>query len=56
MTTYVASGQLGPQATETGANPNACWDFWGYGGQDWRTKVGLQMRAVGAMIDHLLEG
>ena len=47
---------LYPQATETEANPNGCWDFWGYGGPGWRTKDGLQMRAVRAMIDRLLEG
>lgn len=41
---------LYPQATVTGANPNGCWDFWGYSGPGWRTRDGVQMDAVSAMI------
>ena len=43
-----------PQATETTGNP-ACWDFWGYSGEGWRTREGVQMRAVGSMIERLIE-
>jgi poly(3-hydroxybutyrate) depolymerase len=43
-----------PQVTQTSANPNACWDFWGYSGTGWRSREGPQMRAVDAMISHLL--
>jgi hypothetical protein len=45
---------LYPQATESGANPNGCWDFWGYSGSDYYGRTGRQMRAVKAMIDRLL--
>jgi hypothetical protein len=44
-----------PQATETTGNPRACWDFWGYSGEGWRTREGVQMRAVGSMIERLIE-
>jgi hypothetical protein len=46
---------LYPQATEATGNPRACWDFWGYSGDGWRTRDGVQMRAVGAMIERLLD-
>jgi poly(3-hydroxybutyrate) depolymerase len=36
------------------ANPNRCWDFWGYSGSNYYTRIGSQMRAVKAMIDRLL--
>jgi poly(3-hydroxybutyrate) depolymerase len=45
---------LYPQATEAVGNPRACWDFWGYSGDDWRTRQGVQMRATAALIDQLL--
>jgi hypothetical protein len=45
---------LYPQAAATAANPRGCWDFWGYSDPAWRTKDGVQMRAVAAMIDTLL--
>ena len=45
---------LYPQVTQTSKNPNACWDFWGYSGTEWRSRDGLQMRAVDAMLEHLL--
>ena len=63
----VASAALGPygtrteanvrelQATETGNNPNGCWDFWGYSGPEWRTRDGVQMRTIKAIIDTLVE-
>ena len=45
---------LYPQTTETSVNPNACWDFWGYSGPEWRYRDAVQMRAVESMITHLL--
>jgi poly(3-hydroxybutyrate) depolymerase len=45
---------LYPQATEAAGNPRGCWDFWGYSGDGWRTRNGIQMRAAAAMIDRLL--
>ena len=34
-------------------NPNACWDWWGYTGQQYHTKDGPQIRAVQAMLERL---
>ncbi|MFT5445176.1 MAG: poly(3-hydroxybutyrate) depolymerase [Gammaproteobacteria bacterium] len=53
---------LYPQATSwsgdwlspTDANPNACWDWWGYSGNNYASRDGKQMRAVAAMINALL--
>ncbi|MBM1174569.1 hypothetical protein ACFSM9_12340 [Microvirga arabica] len=36
------------------ANPNGCWDFWGYSGLGYYGQSGKQMRAVKAMVDRLL--
>jgi hypothetical protein len=44
---------LYPQATASAANPNRCWDFWGYSGSNYYDQNGPQMRAVKAMIDRL---
>jgi poly(3-hydroxybutyrate) depolymerase len=41
---------LYPQAHDTPANPNACWDWWGYTGQAYATKSGVQMAAVHRMM------
>jgi hypothetical protein len=46
---------LYPQVTPSRTNPNGCWDFWGYSGEDYRVRNGLQMRAVKAMIDRMVE-
>ena len=35
-------------------NPNGCWDWWGYEGEDYATRGGPQVRAVRAMIADLL--
>ena len=36
------------------ANPNGCWDFWGYGYKsDYLSKDGVQTAAVKAMIDRI---
>lgn len=45
---------LYPQATAAAGNPRACLDFWGFSGDGWRTRDGVQMRAVAAMIERLL--
>jgi hypothetical protein len=45
---------LYPQATEAAGNPRACWDFWGYSGDGWRTREGIQMRAVASMVERLI--
>jgi hypothetical protein len=45
---------LYPQVAASGANPNRCWDFWGYSGPNYANQNGPQMRAVKAMIDRLL--
>ena len=37
------------------ANPDGCWDWWGYAGDDaYFTRDGKQMRAVRAMIARML--
>lgn len=36
-------------------NPNACWDWWGYLGNDYATRDGPQIRAVMAMLKRLGE-
>jgi poly(3-hydroxybutyrate) depolymerase len=35
-------------------NPNGCWDWWGYEGEDYATQAGPQIRAVRAMIADLM--
>lgn len=34
-------------------NPRACWDWWGYAGLDYRTKVSAQITAVYRMLQRL---
>ncbi|MFZ2853216.1 MAG: poly(3-hydroxybutyrate) depolymerase [Rhodocyclaceae bacterium] len=34
-------------------NPKGCWDWWGYTGNDYLTRAGVQIRAVRAMIERL---
>ena len=36
-------------------NPNACWDWWGYLGEDYATREAPQIRAVMAMLRRLGE-
>jgi predicted peptidase len=45
---------LYPQTKASAANPNRCWDFWGYSGLSYYTRDGPQMRAVKFMVDRLL--
>jgi poly(3-hydroxybutyrate) depolymerase len=42
-----------PWPTSFVYNPNGCWDWWGYTGASYPTRLGLQIRAVKAMIDRL---
>jgi hypothetical protein len=35
-------------------NPNGCWDWWGYEGEDYAVSSGVQLRAVRAMVADLL--
>jgi hypothetical protein len=54
---WAAAGRivvLYPQVVAASANPNGCWDFWGYSGDDYRVRDGKQMRAVKAMIYHMI--
>jgi poly(3-hydroxybutyrate) depolymerase len=44
---------LYPQATATPANPNGCWDWWGYDDPGYATRSGRQMAAVRAMLARL---
>jgi Esterase PHB depolymerase len=41
---------LYPQAHATWSNPNACWDWWGYTGEAYGTKRGVQPAAVHRML------
>jgi hypothetical protein len=46
---------LYPQVTRSAANPNRCWDFWGYTDPaTYYGRSGPQMQAVKAMVDRLL--
>ena len=40
----------------TAANPNGCWDWWGYDSASYAKKNGPQMAAVKAMVDHVSGG
>jgi poly(3-hydroxybutyrate) depolymerase len=38
-------------------NPNACWNWWGYGGDNnYHTRVGYQIAAIRSMVDRLASG
>jgi len=46
---------LYPQAVSTaGINPYGCWDWWGYTGLDYATKLGSQIKAVYKMMGTLM--
>ena len=47
---------LYPQTTKTVLNPNRCWDWWGYTGTDYASKLGVQIMTVKAMADSLVDG
>lgn len=44
---------LYPQADKSVMNPNGCWDWWGYSGENYATKNGAQMQAVKQLIEVL---
>jgi poly(3-hydroxybutyrate) depolymerase len=44
---------LYPQAIATSANPNGCWDWWGYDGTDYAAKSGVQASAIRAMVQRI---
>jgi poly(3-hydroxybutyrate) depolymerase len=46
---------LYPQAAATWSNPKGCWDWWGYTGQGYPTRDGVQVAAVHRML-HALAG
>jgi poly(3-hydroxybutyrate) depolymerase len=47
---------LYPQANTTVANPNGCWDWWGYDDVNFPGKSGGQMVAIKTMIDRIVSG
>jgi poly(3-hydroxybutyrate) depolymerase len=45
---------LYPQAVSIPfVNPNGCWDWWGYTGDHYADRQGVQIRALRAMVDRL---
>jgi hypothetical protein len=44
---------LYPQARKTTLNPKGCWDWWGYTGVDYASKLGAQMQAIRSMADNM---
>lgn len=38
------------------SNPNGCWDWWGYSGDKYHTKEGLQMKQVAKIVKGIREG
>lgn len=49
---------LYPQArrTQMMSNPNGCWDWWGYSGENYHTKKGLQMKVVYSLLKAVQSG
>jgi poly(3-hydroxybutyrate) depolymerase len=41
------------QSSYVPLNPKACWDWWGYGGTNYDTRDGGQVRFVAAILDRL---
>lgn len=46
---------LFPQTAASLFNPQACWDWWGYGGDNYATRSGGQIRALYRMVERLQE-
>jgi len=46
---------LYPQAQANDLNPKGCFDWWGYSGSDFATRLGYQMATVKNMIDYLTQ-
>lgn len=49
----VARSGLTPGSWTWRYNPKGCWDWWGYSGNDYLTRTGVQIQAVRAMIERL---
>ncbi|WP_114417019.1 extracellular catalytic domain type 2 short-chain-length polyhydroxyalkanoate depolymerase [Marinospirillum perlucidum] len=45
-----------PQIEATLANPKTCWDWWGYGGDEFDTREGEQVQALRSLWQQLLNG
>lgn len=46
---------LYPQAASIpDTNPYGCWDWWGYSGEDYASKLGVQMLTVNNLMNALL--
>lgn len=45
---------LYPQSAKMSGNPYACWDWFGFTGENFVTRSGSQMKALKAMIDRLM--
>jgi len=43
---------LYPQTKANLLNPKGCWDWWGYTGTDYATKLAVQITAIKNMVDH----
>ena len=46
---------LYPEAASSPVNPQGCWDWWGYTGQDYLTRDAPQIQIVRAMLDRLAQ-
>lgn len=46
---------LFPEVSLGALNPQGCWDWWGYTGEDYLTREAAQIRAVRGMLDKLAE-
>lgn len=46
---------LFPQALANVLNPNGCFDWWGYSGSDYATKLGKQLQTIRNMIDSYIQ-
>jgi len=44
---------LYPQIIKTVLNPKGCFDWWGYTGTDYASKLGVQMSAVNGMVNSI---
>lgn len=44
---------LYPATKKSGANPQGCWDWWGYTGPGYAMKAAEQVKAIMAMVDAL---
>jgi poly(3-hydroxybutyrate) depolymerase len=45
---------LYPQAASNAFNPESCWDWWGYTGPGYASKVGLQLSIIGEMMEDFM--